>query len=221
MPTGPIRSSEAVQQAYAFIRARIMSGEYESGRRLVEDELALVTGVSRTPVREALNLLRTEGLVDAQARRGARVAWWSAEDLDELYGLRAQLEGYGARLATERISPADIDGLEELCVRMERTLAQGGIEAINDIAELNNAFHGMIFRATGNRRLIGSLATIVEVPLVHHAMRRYASFHLPRSFSDHRELVAALRARDPDLADAVMRAHILSGRAALAHAPIP
>ena len=215
MPSGPSGSSTAVERAYAAIRERIITGEYPAGHRLVEDDLAEVTGVSRTPVREALNLLRAEGLIEGAVRRGVRVTGWTDDDLDEIYGLRALLEGYGARLAARRISAAELTRLEELCDRMEALLAAGEPGAVDRIAELNNELHSAIFAATGNRRLIASLAGVVEVPLVHRAMQRYAETHLARSLSDHREILHALRMGDDELAETLMRGHILSARAAL------
>jgi DNA-binding GntR family transcriptional regulator len=205
-----------VRRAHSIIREAIVSGRYPAGHRLVEDDLATLTGVSRTPVREALNLLRAEGLVDGEARRGARVAGWTGQDLDEIYGLRALLEGYGARLAARKIGADELAHLDDLCTRMEAALDSGGPDAIDEIAERNNELHAAIFQATGNRRLIASLASIVEVPLVHRAMEQYAHTHLRRSLDDHREIVAALRHGDGELAEALMRTHILAARAALA-----
>jgi DNA-binding GntR family transcriptional regulator len=210
------RTSHAVERAYKKIREQIISGAFPAGHRLVEDELAELTGVSRTPVREALNRLRAEGLIENAARRGARVTGWTDAELDEIYELRALLEGHGAKLAARKIGPEALATLERLCGTMERIYAHQGSAAIDHIAELNNEFHAAIFEAAGNTRLIASLAGIVEVPFVHRAMARYAETHLQRSFSDHRELLVALRAGDPDLAEALMRGHILSARTALA-----
>jgi DNA-binding GntR family transcriptional regulator len=216
MPGASPRPSQAVQRAYAAIREQIVSGAFPAGHRLVEDDLAELTGVSRTPVREALNLLRAEGLIEGEARRGARVTGWTPQEIDEIYELRGLLEGHGCRLAARSIGPEELDELDVLCDEMEAVRARDAPGAVDEIAELNNALHGAIFRSTGNRRLMALLGSIVEVPLVHRAMARYADTHLDRSLADHREIIAALRVRDADLAEALMRAHIRSARAALA-----
>ncbi len=90
--------------ATELIREAIVDGRLEPGRRLKEEELARELGISRTPIREALLMLQAEGLVDATPNRGAMVRVHTPEDLDDLYQLRALLEGYAARRAAARIS---------------------------------------------------------------------------------------------------------------------
>lgn len=201
--------ARAVQRAYETIRTSILSGAHAEGDHLGEADLAGVIGVSRTPVREALRRLDAEGLVEFSANRGAKVAELSDDDLEEIFGLRALLESYGARLAAPRIDRLDIERMRDLCERMEATTD------LDEIAEHNNVFHRTILGAAGNRRLVGLLTAVVQVPLVHRTFHRYTPQALARSLAHHRELVAALEARDGPWAESVMRSHVFSARAAL------
>ena len=101
--TARVANSSAV--AADLIRQAILDGELPAGSRLKEDELAARLDVSRTPVREALRRLEAEGLVVHEAKRGAAVRAYSASELDDMYRLRAMLEGYAARRAAERMTP--------------------------------------------------------------------------------------------------------------------
>ena len=112
--------------ATELIRQAIVDGRLEPGRRLKEEELARELGISRTPVREALLMLQAEGLVDAAPNRGATVRSHAAEDLDDLYQLRALLEGYATRRAATRLSDEAIDGLRESCERFDGLARRAG-----------------------------------------------------------------------------------------------
>jgi DNA-binding GntR family transcriptional regulator len=207
--------AQAAQRAYAHLRARLLAGEFPAGARLPEEELAAAARVSRTPVREALRRLHAEGLVEFVPNRGAHVANWTARDLDEIFGLRALLESHAAELAAPRIGAADLSRLSALQDRMDAAGRRGGTQELDQVAELNNAFHEIIHTAADNRRLVTLLGAVVQTPLVHRTFRRYTPEALERSFAHHRELVAALRARDPAWAGSVMRSHVLAARATL------
>ncbi|MST33366.1 GntR family transcriptional regulator, partial [Acidimicrobiaceae bacterium USS-CC1] len=113
----------SVEVAYTALRDGIARGEHAAGSRLREEDLAATLGLSRTPVREALRRLQAEGLVEVEPRRGALVATWSADELDEIFELRALVEGYGARRAAARVADAQVGLLEELCEGMEEAVA--------------------------------------------------------------------------------------------------
>jgi DNA-binding GntR family transcriptional regulator len=202
----------AVERAYEAIRGGIFSGEHPAGSRLREEELAERIGVSRTPVREALRRLDAEGLVEFLPNRGAHVASWSEDDLREIFGLRALLESFGARLAAERIDRETLAALRELCDAMDRSLAGGDPGRVEHVAELNNRFHQRILAASGSKRLPLLLSSLVEAPLVYQTFRRYSAEQVARSMSHHRELLAALETGDGEWAASVMRSHVLAAR---------
>jgi DNA-binding GntR family transcriptional regulator len=207
--------AHATDDAYAALRERILSGHIGSGERLGEMELSQQLGVSRTPIREALRRLSADGLVELSPNRGARVTEWSVDDLNEIYRLRALLEGYGASLAAHRIESATIATLSTLCDEMEHCARRGGSRDLDRLANINSQFHATILDTVGSNRLVGLLATVVQVPLVLRAFHQYSPEQLTRSMSQHRDLVAALSVRDGDWAEMVMRAHVLAARNAL------
>lgn len=207
--------AQAAERAYLDIRAGILAGQHEPGSRLREEELARRIGVSRTPVREALRRLTADGLVEVSANRGAQVVSYTDEDLEEIFDLRALLESHSHARAAELIDDADITRLSELADEMEDLGTCPDSTARDRIAELNREFHGTIIHASGSPRLIGLLQQVVQVPLVHRTFHRYTPEALARSFQHHREIVAALAARDGAWAGAVMRSHVHAARVVL------
>lgn len=202
----------AADRAYAAIRAALLAGEHEPGARLMEEDLAEALGVSRTPVREALRRLAAEGLVEFVANRGAQVVAWSEQDLREIYGLRALLEGQAARMAADRIDATGVARLRALVTAMDRAARAGDRVAVS---EANAEFHRAVWDIAGNRRLAAMVAGLVQTPMVQRTFQRYRPADLRRSLGQHRELVDALEAADPAWAEAVMRSHILAARTVL------
>jgi DNA-binding GntR family transcriptional regulator len=210
--------SQAADRAYAALRAGILDGRYGPGVRLGEIEVAAELGLSRTPLREALRRLGSEGLVESLPNRGARVRSWSADDLDESYEVRAVLEGLGARRAASRVSAEQLERLGELAgemVRADPSLGHRAPADFADLAALNAEFHALILGASGSGRLGAALATVVQLPLVLRTYQRYTPEALARSHAHHHEIVDALRAADGSWAESVMRSHVLAARAVL------
>lgn len=221
--------TQATERAYTQIRSGLLGGVFAPGERLREEDLAQRTGVSRTPVREALRRLALEGFVDLQPGRGVQVVSWSDQDLDEIFSVRALLEGYGAAQAAQRATPEQVEALTVLCDRMdavaETTYAadkgdEGPIDddlraAYQEIAELNNEFHQTVLTAAGNAHLRSLMGGLISMPLVQRTFMRYSGERLARSMSHHRELVDAFRAGDASWASSVMTAHVRSARVQL------
>lgn len=208
----------AVDRVYARLRADILDGVHPPGARLGEVELAATTGSSRTPVREALRRLEVEGLVEVLPHRGARVPDWTPEDLEEIYDLRMLLESAAARRAATRVAAADVDRMDELCRLMEAAVEPGAGQDLDRVAELNAEFHDIVRAAASSGRLVSMLNAVVQLPLVMRTFHRYSPADLARSSAHHRELAAALRARDGTWAESVMRAHVLAAKAVLLRA---
>jgi DNA-binding GntR family transcriptional regulator len=202
----------AVEQAYRAIREGIVSGVYRPGAHLTAEGLAGASGISRTPVREAMRRLHAEGLIQFIPNRGAFVTRLEERDIAKIYDLRVVLEGYAAETAAREATDAQIDRLEVLAGEMVDTIAPASSSGVDRVAQLNNDFHKLIVAGAANPRLEVALASIVEVPLVLRTFRRYSQEELRRSMSQHVELVQALRARDGLWARSVMASHILSGR---------
>ncbi|WBB73039.1 GntR family transcriptional regulator [Micromonospora sp. WMMD1128] len=207
--------TNAGQDAYEALRSAILNGSIRPRERLGEVELSSQFGVSRTPIREALRRLTAEGLVVFQPNRGARVAEWSLSDLEDTYEIRARLESYGAALAAQRIDADCLPRLSLLCDEMEQRAQRMTPQDLDDIATLNAELHGLVIGAAGSPRLTSLLSAVVEVPLVVRAFRLYTPDALARSMAHHRDLVAALGARDAEWASSTMRAHVLAARRVL------
>jgi len=205
---------KAVEKAYATIRRGILEGTYPAASRVTEQEIAVLSGVSRTPVREALRRLQAEGLLRFVPNQGAVVAAWSHHEVEEIFALRALLESYAAERAALRASPAQITALGRLADRQQALSARPVVkqQTLTEIADLNSRFHQTLQEAAGSPRLVAMLASLVEVPLVSQTFRNYSPDELLRSARQHGEIVRAIGAGDPEAAAAIMRAHVLAAR---------
>nr|HIL75317.1 GntR family transcriptional regulator [Rhodospirillales bacterium] len=205
--------SKAAQRAYTAIRDSIIGGAYAPGMHLTESELAEIVGVSRTPVHDALLRLKADGLIEMQRNQGARVKTYPDRDIDEIFELRAYLEGYGAELAAHDISDEDITQLEKLANEMEALGRVQDTAGLYEFARINSSFHKKIIEASGSIFLTSLLSQLIDMPLVvlkEHSWRGRANQH--RSNQQHRNIIDALKSHDPKWARSVMYGHIISTR---------
>jgi DNA-binding GntR family transcriptional regulator len=191
-----------------MIRQAIVDGTYAPGARLKEEELARELGISRTPVREALLVLQAEGLVDAAPNRGATVRVHDAEDLDDLYQLRALLEGYAARRAAARATRTLVQALSESCDRFEE-LSDADVRSI---VQENFVFHNAILDAAGSRRVASMVRKVIELPLVYKSYIWYSPQQLRISAHYHRQIAKAVEMHDAERAELVMKEHVFEAR---------
>lgn len=204
---------KAVDKAYQAIRSSIVSGKYPPRTHLKEEELAEEIGVSRTPVREALRRLNSEHVVRFVANQGASVATWSEEDVEQIFVLRAMLEGYSARLAAGRVETDQIARLEKLADEMDAIAGKSKSNRNREaIAPLNHEFHNIIVSAAHSEYLERMLAWIIEIPIMLRTFNYYDDADLRRSMDHHREIIAAFKSRDSDWAGSVMQSHIHAAR---------
>ena len=192
-------------RVYADLRALILSGKIEAGARLVEATLARQLGVSRTPVREALHKLGLEDLVQSMPRVGYIVNDMSEYDIDDLFSTRAAIEQFVAQRAMERITPEELDLMEKNLTRTDQVITTGRTKRMID---LDTEFHEIICRASRSKRLYQIAQTLRE----HMLKYRKACLHLPeiacKARDDHREILAAFRAKDPGRLEAAMGSHM-------------
>lgn len=195
-------STTGQRDAYDLLLEAIDQGVFRPGDRLVEAELAERLNVSRTPVREALQRLETQGVL-ARDGRSLMVAHLDHDQLGELYVVRAELEALAARLAAQHAAPEEIRVLHDM-MRKDRAL----VDRPQLLARANKRFHRQIHLASHNRYLIAQLAT------VHRSMALLATTTLAvegrsaQALEEHGIVVRAIEARDGDGADAAIRAHI-------------
>ncbi|MCX4680191.1 GntR family transcriptional regulator [Streptomyces sp. NBC_01433] len=194
---GPLR-----ERVYETLLELITTRALRPGQHLVESELAGHLGVSRQPVREALQRLNTEGWVDLRPAQGAFVHEPTEEEADQLLSVRALLEAEAARLAAANSGAPGIAALEELCAAGERAVADDDV----DLAVATNAaFHAKVMELAGN---------VVLAELAGQVDRRVRWYYTPvarqrgtRSWIEHRELIAAISSRDERRATEIMRSH--------------
>lgn len=194
-----VQRGEAVFQA---LRRAFRDGMYRPGDRLREEEVAQRLGVSRTPVREAFGRLVAKGLVTPAAGRGLIVRSLDAAEIGELYAMREILEGATAGLAAQHASPFEVEALQEI---------EADFEAATDVAEmarLNLVFHGAIVRAARNRFLDGALQELQDAIALLGPTTFGAEGRPLTAAREHREIVAAIVARDAGGAERVAREHI-------------
>lgn len=209
----PVRVQSLVETIVERLEAAIVSGELPPNTRISEQGLARQMGVSRGPLREAVRRLEGRKLIERTPNKGARVSALSPEDLEALLVVREALEGMASRLAAERMSDAEIAALEALLEQHgSMDDVQQGTGYYQESRDFD--FHFRIIKASGNERLIGILCGDL-----YHLLRvyRYKSSRMhgraKQAFDEHRRIVAALAARDPDAAEAAMREHLRNARA--------
>lgn len=210
--------TRASERAVDVVRELILRGEFAAGSRLGEVELAERLGVSRTPVREALSRLAAEGLVEIVPNRGARVSSWTVAELEEVFDLRGALEPRLTALAVPRATDPDIAALDESAHAMRRVGEPGPAQDLDALVPLNRQFHGRLAAVAAHPAMASALAGAVHAPIVLRNFHAYDDASLRRSLAHHVEIVAAIRARDPVWAQAVMTAHIHNARAVMVRA---
>jgi DNA-binding GntR family transcriptional regulator len=205
---------------YAAIKGQIIDGRYAPGFRITEKNIAAEFNTSRTPVREAMRQLVSDGFAIFKPNSGTFVRTWTSEQVHEVFDLRVLIESKIAGLAAVRMTSVGVHRLLKLQDDIE---ARGtDIDADNTarIGPINREFHRVIADASANERLIFMLANAIEVPIVQQTFRRYNGLQLARSFSHHRELIDAFRAQDAAWAGCVMASHIHSAKHTLLGAPV-
>lgn len=215
MPTHPHRIAPLAlyQEVAERLRQRIFSHELAPGTWIDEQTLAQQYGISRTPLREALKVLASEGLVTLKPRRGCYVTEISERDLDEIFTVMALLEGQCARESTLKATAAEHTALERIHADLQKAARSGDI---NGFFEANQAFHQHLQEIADNRWLLHVIADLRKVIKLsrHHSL--FSEGRLEQSLIEHRQILDALIAGKEAEAEKHMRAHIASGRIALA-----
>lgn len=201
------------QEVAERLRQRIFAHELTPGTWIDEQKLAEQYGISRTPLREALKVLASEGLVELKPRRGCYVTEISRQDLDDIFPLMAMLEGRCAAEAVNRATPADIATLKEIHERLEGAARDGRIDAF---FEANQEFHKKIQELSGNRWLLSVIQDLRKVLKLSRLHSLSLEGRLQQSLDEHRLIMAALEAGNAANAEKLMHDHLLSGREALA-----
>jgi DNA-binding GntR family transcriptional regulator len=207
----PLSSRALYEEVAELLRERIFRQELRPGSWIDELKLAEEYGISRTPLREALKVLATEGLVTMKLRRGAYVTEVSERDLAEVYHLLALLESDAASVAAERASPQQMRELQDLHHRL--AAASGERE---EFFRINEAFHRKLLEVADNRwreQMVADLRKVMKLNR-HHSLLKAG--RIDESLAEHAAIMQALEQRDPAGAGARMREHFRNGLEAAA-----
>jgi len=187
------------------LREAIVTGRFQPSERLVENDLTQVLGVGRSAVRTALARLEHEGLVEHERHRGARVRLVEAHEAVEILEARAELEGLAARHAALRATPDDVERLRAILDEMRRRLDARDLLGASDE---NAVLHSALLEISAHGTAVRLIATL-KYQLVRF---QYRTIMLPgrseRSFGEHKAIVDAVAAGNPDAAQAAMRTHL-------------
>ena len=201
------RPNQVREAVYRHLKDLLLSGRFAPGERLSEPLLAQELGVSRTPVREALMRLAEEGLVELVPGRGARVRVFAPEEVEEVYGVRALLEGEAAREAALRAMPWELDALEERL----RAIDEASPEDYPEQMRRDLEFHRALVRLSGNKTLYRLYEDLLSsLALVRSALPTLSQEETTRK--EHRAILEALRRRDPEGAKRAVEAHVFRFR---------
>ncbi len=200
-----IRVKALPQEVADWIREMIRRGSLKTGERLVEQKLCQVLGVSRTPLREALRALHSEGLVDLIPRRGAFVSQPGMDEIRDMFEVMGLLEGACARWAAERMTDSELRKIERLHEQLERHYRNRDAEAY---IRTNHAYHSLLQELSGNRTIHTVLNGLRQKLLLHRFRQLYQPNRFDRSIEEHRRLLRAFRDRDADAAERCMREHL-------------
>lgn len=201
------------EEVHRTLRRVIVQGQLEGGAKILEGRIAAALGVSRTPVREALRQLESDGLVITRSGYSTRVTTLTLSDVEEIYPIIAALEGLAAQLATPNLTKADLDYMGEITNAMARYARSGKIEKL---MAADGQFHGVLHEQSQNRRL----QRIVRELRGQMERFEYAFFSskdvVRDSLKRHRNLVRVLKQRNALVAQRTLVRQWDQGRRTLA-----
>jgi len=205
MALGTLNYSRMSDLAYQELRDAILSGQLVPASRLNQDELARRLGVSRAPVRDALNRLEAEGLVKTLSRTGGVVvAEASEQEMVGIYELRAILDAASSRLACERMSDEDLTRLRAIVDETERVTEANDSQGI---VQAHAQFHYLIYAACGNPELTRVAQNLWDRSYRYRVLALSSAENARRGLAQHRAILAAIEARDPQRAIAAAEEH--------------
>jgi len=194
------------------LREQIFSKQIAPGSWLDEQSLAKQFGISRTPMREAIKVLASEGLITIKIRRGAYVTEVNRGDLEQIYTVLSLLESQAVKEVAIKASEDELNLLDHLHHRLEKAAADRDIE---QFFEINSKFHELIQEIAGNRWMNGVIDDLRKVLKLHRRESLTSTGRIQNSLMEHREILKAILKRDQLAAEAAMRKHWARGLEAI------
>ncbi|MEW6531989.1 MAG: GntR family transcriptional regulator [Thermodesulfobacteriota bacterium] len=202
IPARPL-SQEVAQR----IRDMIRKGLVKKGDRIIEKEFCQSMGISRTPLREALRILSSEGLIDLVPNKGAYVAQPSLREIRELFEVMSILEGTCARVVAEKMTDGDLAKIEKLHAQLEKHFEEKEPEKY---LKVNQRYHILLQELTGNRVLNEVVNGLRDKILLYRYRQLYQPDRFQASMNEHRALMEAFRKKDPATAESIMKRHLMN-----------
>lgn len=217
--TTPKKNAVPVRErTYEYLKEKLLSGRFRPGERLTEEHLASELEVSRTPVREALHKLEREGLVKPLETRGFCVPSDSKEEMAELFDIRSVLEGYALRCVCDVISEKGLNDLEIYVRSAEKAFIQNKIDRIY---HFNTQFHDTLHSLVANKLRLHTMMTELRKYVLRYRKDTLNTVEgAKRAIEGHRKIMLALRLKDPDLCERIMRDHIQASKEDAFHATL-
>ena len=203
-------SFSLTEEIAAVIRDRILKGEYGIGERIKESQVSEDLKVSRTPVREAIKQLESEGLVESIPNRGSFAMGFTKRDIEAIYAVRAVVEVLAMRWAVRRITEDELKKLQDEFDIMEfYSKKKDG----NKVMEINKSFHEIVYGASGSRFLVQILKSYQEYVQQTRKVTVYCEENLSSILEEHGEILKAIRERDEEKATEKMLEHLSNSQA--------
>ncbi|MDX2030498.1 MAG: GntR family transcriptional regulator [Blastocatellia bacterium] len=212
--TAIINQARISDQVYDYLRTEIVEGRLSPGERISPEELSERLKVSKMPIKEAIERLAGEGLLEVQSRRGTFVSRLDPQELAETFEVRCALEVLAGKLAVRHFAKADIDQLRQLIAAMEKSTAKSDVRAH---LEQNAEFHELIVLRSGNGKLLETyrrLRTPIHLAGIHSRTDDWVA-RVAREQREHRAIVRALEQRDPAAVEQAITSHIMRASGSL------
>jgi DNA-binding GntR family transcriptional regulator len=197
------------EEVYESLKKFILHGKLKAGQRLIEEQLAHQIGISRTPVREAFHKLERDELVSRLPKGGFAVREFTKEDVEEIFGIRNALESYAAYLATLHIAPEKISLLERKVDESENALKRGDDEKA---VQLHSEFHDLLYKFSKSKKLIEMINNFRDYFYRYRSVLLHAPNGFRISIADHRQMLEAMKKKNPRLVERLVRKHLERGK---------
>lgn len=192
-------------KVFKYIKFEIINGHFKPGESLVESKLAEELGVSRTPIREAIRLLELEGLVETTPNKGAVVLGVSHKDVEDIYAIRILIEGLAARWAAQNMDSNEKKELQKIIDLMEFYASKGDLD---ELAELDNRFHHIIYEASRSKILKLTLSNLHEYVQQARLHSLKVPQRLDQTIAEHHAIMDCFLEGDSKKAEKALKEHV-------------
>jgi DNA-binding GntR family transcriptional regulator len=197
-----VKEMSKSDEAYEYIRNQIILFHYKPGDKVNIREIARTLGLSDIPIREGLKRLESEGLVEFEKNRGARIAPFDAKSFMDICNVRFELEVYATRRSTENITAEEIELLEDYVEKMDECIERNDREMFGNY---NSKFHNTLYRGSHSPILIETLENLTARSLYSKSIFTLVPDRLIDSNKEHKEIIEAIKNRDADRASQIIR----------------